>query len=796
MEAYFLAGRGGDAMIAEVLVDVAAKSVDRLFDYFVPDTYRDVIEVGMRVSVPFSSRMVQGFCFRLKEDSALTQDLKPIERLLDIEPYLTQELIDIIIEMSQETATLMIRVLEAVLPSALRVNYRTMIEMVQPDQADQEIKALFASRDVLVFDDALKATLQPIKRAIKAGVLRQFVEIKTKASARKRRFVSILDTKYQGKSTQQKAVLAQISAYDGPSVEFQELLGLAGVSASVVQTMIKNGILKIAYQEKYRALLMPHKRSIPPVTLNPDQEEVMNKISARLDRHEVFLLHGVTASGKTEVYLNVIEKVLQSGKEAIFLVPEIALTPMMISRFQNRFSQSIAILHSGLSAGEKFDEWRKIIRKEVSIAIGARSACFAPFTNLGIIIVDECHETTYKQDETPRYHAIDIAVSRAKHNGIPVILGSATPNIDSYARAKRGHYQLLKLNHRALSAEMPSIEVVDMKEEFKRGHTRLISRLLEEELQHRLDRGEQTILLMNRRGFSTFVICRNCGNVIGCPECDISLTYHEADHTLKCHYCNHKEAKPKKCPKCGSEELNFFGAGTQRIEAELYESFPTAKVVRMDHDTTRNKNAHALLLNEFEEAGDILLGTQMIAKGLDFPKVTLVGIIQADGNLYAPDFRAGEKTFQLITQVSGRAGRRQVQGKVIIQAFNPNHYAIKYSLMQDFDAFYEHEMSLRRMAKYLPFYYLVQVMFIGEMMRDLFLACREAVQLVRAELSEQAVILGPSLPPVTRTKNLFHCQMIIKYRDEPKLNDVLRTLRDRYDSERIRISIDRNPSLC
>ncbi|MDD5294269.1 MAG: primosomal protein N', partial [Candidatus Izemoplasmatales bacterium] len=737
-------------MIAEVLVDVAAKSVDRLFDYFVPETYRDIIEVGMRVSVPFGSRMVQGFCLRLKEDSALTQDLKPIERLLDIEPYLTQELIDIIFEISQETATLMIRVLEAVLPSALRVNYRTMIEMVQPEQADQGIKELFASRDVLVFDDSLKAKLQPIKRAIKAGVLRQFVEIKAKASARKRRIVSILDTKYQGKSAQQKAVLAQISTYDGPGVEFQELLGLSGVSASVVHTMIKNGILKIAYQEKYRQILMPPKRSIPPITLNYDQEEVMNTISERLDRHEVFLLHGVTASGKTEVYLNVIEKVLESGKEAIFLVPEIALTPMMIARFQNRFSQSIAILHSGLSAGEKFDEWRKIIRKEVSIAIGARSACFAPFTNLGIIIVDECHETTYKQDETPRYHAIDIVVSRAKHNGIPVILGSATPNIESYARAKRGHYHLLKLNHRALNAEMPSIEIVDMKEEFKRGHTRLLSRLLEEELQYRLDRGEQTILLMNRRGFSTFVICRNCGNVIGCPECDISLTYHEADHTLKCHYCNHKEAKPKKCPKCGSEELNFFGAGTQKIEAELYESFPEAKVVRMDHDTTRNKNAHALLLNEFEAAGDILLGTQMIAKGLDFPKVTLVGIIQADGNLYAPDFRAGEKTFQLITQVSGRAGRRQVQGKVIIQAFNPDHYAIKYSLMQDFDAFYEHEMSLRRMAKYLPFYYLVQVMFIGEMMRDLFLACREAVHLARAELSDQVVILGPSLPPVTR----------------------------------------------
>ncbi|MDD4183922.1 MAG: primosomal protein N' [Candidatus Izemoplasmatales bacterium] len=779
-------------MIARVLVDVPAKAVDKLFDYLVPEVFSEVIEVGMRVKVPFGPRQLQGYCLELA-DSSNYADLKPIIAVLDIESYLTPELIAIMKELHEETATVMIRIIETILPSALKATYKTKISVKDQDALSLELKSEFKDRTYRYLEE-LTPFLSEVKSNVKKGILIQETEIKNQATARTERVVC-LGKRTTGTITKKQQDVIDVLMKEDGILKIKELASKANVTPSVISTLERNGYVEIKTKEKYRDLFSLAKPLDKHIKLNDRQKEALQKIAARLGSSQTFLLHGVTGSGKTEVYLEAIEKVVSMGKEAIVLVPEIALTPMMVSRFISRFPNQLAILHSGLSHGEKFDEWRKIIRKEVKIVVGARSACFAPFTNLGLIVVDEFHETTYKQEEPPKYNAIDILSMRSLKHHAPLVLGSATPSIDAYARFKRGYYELLELPERAQNATLPELEIIDMKQEFKSGNTGIFSRRLIEELDNVLKRKEQALLLMNRRGYSTFVICRNCGYVFSCPDCDISLTYHEADHTLKCHYCNHKEPLPKKCAKCGSEELRYFGSGTQKIEAEIQKLFSSAKIVRMDTDTTRTKNAHEILLHDFEYSGDILLGTQMIAKGLDFPNVTLVGIIQADGNLYSPDFRAPEKTFQLITQVSGRAGRREKQGKVIVQAFNPNHYAIRYAINQDYLGFYEYEMRLRKIARYTPFYYLTQVMFAGEKMRDLFMSAKEAVNMFRKELSEEAIVLGPSLPIVSRIKGKYYCQVIIKYRNEPKLNQTLIAVRDLFDTEHIRVTIDRSPTL-
>ncbi len=479
----------------------------------------------------------------------------------------------------------------------------------------------------------------------------------------------------------------------------------------------------------------------------------------------------------------------------IFLVPEISLTPMMMSRFKAEFQEEVAMLHSGLSVLEKYDEWRRIAHGEAKIVIGARSACFAPVKNLGLIVIDECHESSYKQENAPNYYAVDVLQKRSHHNQAVLILGSATPNIESYARQVKGYYQLLSLNNRALNAKLPEVEVVDMKQEFISGNNDSFSVVLQKEIKDRLDRKEQVILLLNRRGYSNFIICRNCGHVIMCPNCDISLTYHEYSHSLKCHYCGHDEGLPKTCPKCGSEELRYMGSGTQKVESELHQLFPTAKIIRMDNDTTRTKNSHEKLLHEFEKNGDILLGTQMIAKGLDFPRVTLVGIIQADNNLYLSDFRASEKTFQLIMQVSGRAGRRDALGKVIIQAYNPEHYAIKYACASDYLGFYHHEMNIRRLAKYSPFYYMIELQVFGPNIRDVFYNGIEVVKYLKRELGNEVIVLGPAIPVVRRINNRYHCEIMVKYKESNKLNQVMSEIMENYQLSDNFIAIDRFPDV-
>ncbi|CKF57162.1 primosome assembly protein PriA [Streptococcus pneumoniae] len=490
---------------------------------------------------------------------------------------------------------------------------------------------------------------------------------------------------------------------------------------------------------------------------------------------------------------------LEKGKEAIVLVPEIALTPQMVDRFKGRFGSQVAVLHSALSVGEKYDEWRKILRKEVKVVVGARSAVFAPFENLGIIIIDEEHESSYKQEDNPRYHARDVAVWRGQYHKCPIVLGSATPTLESFARAKKGVYELLTMEKRMNEQALPTVEIVDMREELRDGNRSMFSKALHEKIADRLEKKEQMVLFLNRRGHSTFVMCRDCGYVVQCPHCDISLTYHKMNHRLKCHYCSYEENMPTACPACQSTYIRFFGTGTQKVEEEITKLFPEARVIRMDVDTTSRKGMHEKLLKAFgEEKADILLGTQMIAKGLDFPKVTLVGVLTADTMLHLPDFRASEKTYQLLTQVSGRAGRHELPGEVIIQTYTPEHYSIELAKNQQYDVFFDQEMQMRRTRQYPPYYYVVLVTVSHPELLKAVQVTEKIALYLRTHCSQQTMVLGPVASAIPRIKDRYRYQCMIKYKREPNLKNVLKMVNEHYQAEmqkELQISIDFNPTM-
>lgn len=775
-------------MIAQVLVDVKSKNVNKTYDYFVPETFRNFIELGARVVVPFGNRKIMGFVLGFSEETEFKKELKSIFKVLDLESYLNKELIDLAKELSKESNDLLINVLETMLPSALKVIYKPKIIVKNYSNLSEKLQELLKYQTQIYLESIPQELYSEINSEIKKDNLVQSYDIKEKQRNLSKRFVKLTSKPIEKITEKQSKVIEYLK--EKAEEVYIILKKQTNISDSVISTLEKNGYVEIFDKEVYRNIESKYESKKGIVTLNPIQEEIYKKIINEKNKAKTFLLHGVTGSGKTEIYFKAIENVIEDNKDVLLLVPEIALTPMMISRFKEKFSHLVAALHSGLSSGEKYDEWRRIIRKEAKIVIGARSACFAPMENIGLIIVDECHESSYKQTSGLIYYAIDVLERRSKYHQAPLLLGSATPNIESYARAKKGYYELLEIKERALNAKMPQVEVVNMLEEFKQGNSSPLSIKLVDEINNRLEKNEQIILLINRRGFANFVICRECGFVFKCPNCDISLTYHEFSHSLKCHYCNHEEKTPHVCSKCGSKELSFMGSGTQRIEKYLYENFPSAKVYRMDNDTTRKKNSHETILNKFSKDGDILIGTQMIAKGLDFPKVTLVGIIQADSNLFVPDFRAPEKTFQLIMQVSGRSGRRNIEGNVIIQAMNPEHYAIKYACDNDYQGFYLHEMKIRRLARYSPFYYLINIILTGKQIRDIFFAGLEIAKELKRSFDNKIIVLGPAMDQTMRINNKYQATVLVKYRNEEEISEVINQTIDKYIKEDIFISID------
>ncbi|WP_313511052.1 primosomal protein N' [Enterococcus sp.] len=793
--------------IAEVIVDVPTMQTDQPFTYEVPTELQAVIETGMRVEVPFGQgdRHIQGFVVGLSQIAKIDQPLKPITRLLDLSPVVNDELLQLADYMKQTTFAFKITCLQTMLPSVMKAEYQKQIVLLDDSH---QIRSYFPENGVLSWQDAEAAGLLPrLKPLRSAAVVEVQYLVKNKNKAKMIRYVQrqidpavipgIVDQLRKGST--RKAALLHILSQEAylPVSFFTE----NGISSAVLNQGEAEGWLTFKEVEAYRDPFKDHDfQKTNPLELNTDQIKAVTAITAAVQNKQAqtFLLEGITGSGKTEVYLQTIAQLLEQGKTAIMLVPEIALTPQMVERFKSRLGNAVAVLHSGLSQGEKYDEWRKIERGEAQVVVGARSAIFAPLKNIGVIIVDEEHEATYKQEEAPRYHARDLAIWRGSYHHCPVVLGSATPSLESRARAQKNVYQLLRLNQRAkANAQLPTIDVVDMRTEFAQKQYQTFSKLLQEKIVDRLARKEQIVLLLNRRGYSSFVMCRDCGYVLPCPNCDISLTLHMDTKTMRCHYCGHEEHIPHRCPNCQADKIRYYGTGTQKVEEELMELFPEARVLRMDVDTTRKKGAHEKILTAFgEKKADILLGTQMIAKGLDFPDITLVGVLNADTALNLPDFRSSERTFQLLTQVSGRAGRAEKTGEVVIQTFNPEHYAIQLAQTQDYEDFYQKEMWVRHQSGYPPYFYTVKITCSHPeeqvAAQKMFAIARDLKQ----ELSPQSVLLGPAPSAILRIKNRYYYQLIIKYKQEPQLPAMLTRLLDQSQIDQrkgLYVSIDQEP---
>lgn len=798
--------------IASVIVDVPAKQTDRAFDYKIPDHLAGVIQPGMRVIVPFGPRKIQGFVTGLKTESEFSQ-LKSIAEPMDLNPVLNQELLSLGDWLTEKTLCYKISAYQAMLPAALKAKYEK--KLVLAEKADrvalpEKVQTLFENTETITWDEAMKdGTLSLLQKEASNGNIDIIYQVKERVKKKKvkqvfpaadRNVLGEYIEKLPANATKQKDVLEYFLQDDSP-VEQKELFSFLGITSSTIKGLIQKGLLGQKEVEIYRNPFGDREfKRTEPLPLTEEQRKaiipILNSIEEK--RHETFLLYGVTGSGKTEVYLQSIQRVLQDGKEAIVLVPEISLTPQMVNRFKGRFGDQVAVMHSGLSAGEKYDEWRKIQRKEVKVVVGARSAIFAPFENLGIVIIDEEHETSYKQEENPRYHARDVAIERAGKYKCPVVLGSATPSLESFARAHKGVYQLLSLPKRMNNQSLPSVEIVDMREELREGNRSMFSRVLLDKIKDRLEKKEQIVLFLNKRGHSSFVMCRDCGYVINCPHCDISLTYHRFNQQMKCHYCGYEASVPNTCPECESEHIRYFGTGTQKVEEELAKVLPEAKVIRMDVDTTSRKGSHEKLLDQFQEGhADILLGTQMIAKGLDFPNITLVGVLSADTMLHLPDFRSSEKTFQLLTQVSGRAGRHELEGEVIIQTYTPEHYSVELAGEQDYDKFYEREMMVRKIHRYPPFYYISLVTVSHEELMMAVSVTEKITQYIQSRLSAESIVLGPVASPIPRINNRYRYQCLIKYKREPELGQALKKVLDNYQHEiaagGLAISVDLNP---
>lgn len=788
--------------VAQIIVDVPLMQTDKPFSYLVPEELDAVVLLGSRVHVPFgrSNRLLQGFVVGFSDDENVTS-LKEVVAVLDFEPVLNAEQLQLADDMRRTVFSYKISILKAMLPSLLNSQYDKLLTAT--DALDAEDRALiFGEQSSLSVNDLPSQLDNKVARLVQQGKIKVDYLAKDRKTVKTERYyrvdVAALATceiaKNAKKRLELKAYLLQHPT-DGKLSDLHQLF-----SATVVKFFITQHILEVYEVEQNRSdAYFDRVEETAFLALNHQQQKVVDRVTETIGQEShPFLLQGITGSGKTEVYLHIIDKVLKLGKTAIVLVPEISLTPQMTNRFISRFGKQVAILHSGLSDGEKFDEWRKVKSGIAKVVVGARSAIFAPVENLGAIIIDEEHEATYKQESNPRYHAREVALLRARYHKAVLVLGSATPSIESRARASKGVYELLQLTQRANPlAKIPSVEVLDFKEFIGLQESGSFTPILIDKIRERLDRGEQVVLMLNRRGYSSFIMCRECGYVDECPNCDISLTLHMDSRTMNCHYCGHQAAIPRNCPNCDSASIRYYGTGTQKAYDELAELLPEARILRMDVDTTRQKGAHERILEAFGNGeADILLGTQMIAKGLDFPNVTLVGVLNADTSLHLPDFRSAERTFQLLTQVAGRAGRAEKAGEVLIQTYNPNHYAIKLAKEQDYEAFYRYEMAIRHQLGYPPYFYTVGVTLSH---KDEQIAVRKAYEvmgLLRQHLSEAVRILGPTPKPIARTHNLFHYQIMIKYRFEDKLEEALNAILELTqlpENKQLRLIIDLEP---
>ena len=802
--------------IAAVVVDVVARGTDRPFDYHVPESLRDAIEVGSRVRVSFGHRKVMGYVVRLSGEASYGR-LKPILDVMDLIPPLTPELVDLGLWMAETCLCHPITALNAMVPAMLKGRYRHVVR-VHPRFAPGTV---LSPEEEALIERLRREGERPLETVltwpgVSRSLIRQLVRerrllveerVGDRVTRRRTRWVKpavsgqefrrALDA-LPSQAARQREIINHFLNHP-EAVPLSKLLASLKAGRSSVDSLVEKGLLHMEEREELRDPFAGRSfEQTSPLPLTTEQERAFQAIVGPLreERHHRILLHGVTGSGKTEVYLQAIDETLKRGRQAIVLVPEISLTPQMVARFKGRFGPRVAVLHSGLSGGERFDEWRKIRSGEVQVAIGARSAIFAPFSNLGLIVIDEEHESSYKQEEQPKYHAREVAFRRGMAHRAVVVLGTATPAVETIHRAGRGELERVVLSRRVQGRLLPQVDVVDMREELREGNRSIFSRMLQEALEQCVSRGEQAVLFLNRRGFSTFVLCRACGKVLECSHCDISLTFHRTNRTLRCHYCGHAEPVPEACPACGSTHIRYFGTGTQRVEEEIARLFPGMRVIRMDVDTTNRKGAHEELLGRFGAGeADVLLGTQMIAKGLDFPRVTLVGVIAADTMLHLPDFRAAERTFQLLTQVSGRAGRHNLSGRVVIQTYSPMHYSIDLAARADTESFYRKELLSRKQHRYPPFCRLFTLLFSHADRQAVMQAAFEASRLLKQALAGRAEVLGPVPATIPRMKDRYRLQVFIKYTDEEvakAVKKVLRHLEERAEDPELRISVDRD----
>lgn len=802
---------------AEIIVNNKCRETDKPFSYAVPKELRDGIAPGSRVVVPFGkgNKQLEGYVLGLKDCIDIdASKLKRITKLIDHETVLSDKMLELAKWMREKYLCYYIEAIQAIVPSPIRAKSSIVVELneeagfgeklghVQSGSMLQIIEYLEAKGGSAGMDE-LRAYFEgtkvdtAIKKLEEMGIIQKNQVISHKIGKKMEKFYHVNDQAASsiGKRAKKQLELLEL-IQQNPGITHTRLKALCGDCDGALRTLIDKNCVTVHERDSFREIksnIYDEKRH----QLTLDQQNALLMMEEYFKQRKNVLLHGVTGSGKTEVYLEIIEAYINKGKASIVLVPEISLTPQMISRFKNRFGDEVAVLHSSLSEGEKYDEWRRIKAGLVKVAVGARSAVFAPFNNLGIIIIDEEHEHTYKSEIKPKYLTWEVAEKRCQLEDAHLILGSATPAIESYYRAKTGQLGLVELPKRANGSAMPEVEIVDMREELKNGNKTIFSDSLKEAVLDNLKKENQMILFLNRRGYSTFVSCRQCGLVMKCPRCSISLTYHMKENKLTCHYCGFERENPKQCPKCSSDKIKYFGVGTQKVEKEFQKTFSIQNTLRMDADTTSRKNAHEQLLARFRnKESKVLLGTQMISKGLDFPDVTLVGVIAADTCLNLPDFRSAERTFQMIAQVAGRSGRGAKSGKVVVQTYCPEHYSIQYAKDHDYKGFYGQEILLRKEMGYPPFSSIVNLVISGINLQKVTDAAMRINVFLEAKIKEAGIEkLGPAPAPLSRIKSRHRWQIILKGDTEKKMRDIIGALlaSDLAEQPDTTVSIDLNP---
>ncbi|WP_099188032.1 primosomal protein N' [Tepidibacter mesophilus] len=811
---------------AKIIVNNNSNHTDALYTYKIPEFLIDEVQIGHRVLISFgrTNKPIEGFVFDILHYKDGDFKVKEVIDILDKEPILKQRDIQLVKWMREEYICTFMDAINCIYPKGMRLTNYKVVKLIsyECDNISSKehilIDEIKNNKNEIKIDKLISKFGKSINNTIKKLKDKKILEIKWEyKSIKNEKYIqnislnieSDIDELIQSLNKKRAFKQAQIISFlkDNESAEVNDVTSILNLTKSSIDALIKKGYVNIQKLDYYRKPKLNYTIKEKNIDLNEEQIYALRILKYSIDDYNKipFLLHGVTGSGKTEVYINIIKEALIKGLDSIVLVPEISLTPQTISRFKNIFGDIIAVFHSKLSSGEKYDEYRRVKEGKAKIIIGARSALFAPCNKLGVIIIDEFHENSYKSDSNPKYSTIDVAKFISSIENSTLILGSATPSIEEYYKAKIGEYELIELKKRANNKEMPKIEVVDMRDELDKGNKTIFSSRLYEEIKNNLQNKNQTILFLNRRGYASFISCRKCGYTFKCSNCEISLTYHKGINKAKCHYCGFEEKELSQCPTCGSSYIKEFGIGTQKIEEEIKHHFKDARVLRMDKDTTSKKGSHEKILNEFKNKNaDILIGTQMIGKGLDFEHVTLVGILCGDMSLKIPDFRSSEKAFQTISQVSGRSGRADLSGKVILQAYDVDHYAIKHAVKHDFEGFYNDEIRIRQAFNYVPFDNMISVVISGKNEKKVINNIQKLYDSIVYLLRKKGYdsfdfILGPNPCIISKINQNYRWQILAKDLDiEIKLlKGIIKYIciqkREFIFDNDINISIDINP---